>query len=86
MLQKIYAVKDTKAEYFMRPFYCFSEEEATRLIRSAVLDSTHPFSKNSVDFDLYYVGEFDDVTGIFQVEEKRKHITNLDVYKTNDKD
>lgn len=78
MLQKIYGIKDGKAEYFLKPFYSFSEEEAVRSIKGAVLDTTHPFSKSPMDFDLYYLGQFDDNTGIFQMEDSPKHMFKLD--------
>lgn len=83
MVQKIYNVKDTKAEYFLSPFYATSEEIALRQIRSAVLDDGHPFNKNPQDFDLYECGEFDDITGIFQMLDSPRHMLKLDTFASN---
>lgn len=78
MTQYVYNVKDTKSEYFLTPFHVAKEEMAMRNIRAAVFDDEHPFGKNPQDFDLYYLGEFDDNTGIFEMLDSPKHICKLD--------
>lgn len=84
MVKKVYNVKDSKGGFYLMPFYVHSEEEALRFMRNSVLDVTHPFAKNPEDFDLYYLGEFDDITGKFDLLDSPAHLVKLDNYKVGE--
>ena len=60
---KIYAVHDSKAEAYLQPYFAATAGIAVRSFVDCVSDSNHPFGKNPEDYTLFYLGEFDDVTG-----------------------
>ena len=63
MTFKIYSVYDNKTGIYARPFFARSDAEAQRAFQYN--GNTDPFMKsNSVDYDLVYLGEFDDQTAI----------------------
>lgn len=63
MVQKMYSVRDSKAEFYERPFLQHTHAEAQRSFASIARDPQNPIGKNPEDFDLYYLGEYDNVTG-----------------------
>lgn len=65
MIIKIYAVLDKATGAFMQPFFSQSNGAAIRSLTDAVNDYSHPFAKHSSDYSLYFLGEFDDTTGMF---------------------
>lgn len=65
MTKKIYSVYDQKAEVFHSPFYLTTHGEAERQFQTAVNDPKTQFSVYPEDFDLYYLGEYDDNKGQF---------------------
>lgn len=63
MKLKIYSVYDNKTGIYARPFFARSDAEAERAFQYN--GSTDPFMRsNAVDYDLVYLGEFDDQTAI----------------------
>lgn len=59
MTLKIYSVYDNKTGIYARPFFARSDAEAERAFQYNGI--TDPFMKsNAVDYDLVYLGEFDD--------------------------
>lgn len=63
MIYRCYAVKDLKAAAFAPPFFLGRDEVAVRTFADACKDPTHPMSKHPDDYELHYLGEFDDETG-----------------------
>lgn len=61
---KVYTVHDAAAGAYLRPFFERSHGAAIRAFTDASLDPKHDFFKHARDFTLFYVGEFDDATGI----------------------
>lgn len=61
---KIFAVKDTKAEAFMKPFFMRTRGEAIRGFTEASNDDKTQFCKYPADFYLFEVGEFNEFTGM----------------------
>lgn len=61
---KIYCIKDTKAG-FMNPFYLQNDDIAIRSFKKAA-NETQPNAVNDFveDKELWYLGEFDERTGI----------------------
>mgnify|MGYP000079043217 CR=1 FL=1 len=67
MIFNMYSVRDSKAEAFMVPFTMHNDGVAIRAFADMVRDENHAFSKNPEDYDLYYIGEFDDeLAAIYQ--------------------
>lgn len=74
MLLKLFSVRDSKGEFFDRPFYKNTVGEAERDVRTAVNDPKSTLNLYPEDFDLYYLGEFDNVTGKIQPLDSPSHI------------
>lgn len=65
---QVYAVYDRKAQYYLPPFVCRGDAEATRMFSEAVMTSETPISQYPADFDLVKVGSFDLETGVLTPE------------------
>lgn len=63
MTHKIFTIRDTKAEMYNTPFFQKSVGEAERNFKTLVNDSKSTVSQYPEDFDLYYIGDYDDLTG-----------------------
>lgn len=61
---KLYSVKDVKGA-FAAPFTALNDSIAARNIKSFITTQKgHEWSMYPEDFELWYLGEFDEVTGI----------------------
>jgi len=60
---KLFAVRDKKAQYFLKPFFARNEGEASRSFVDACHDTQTPLAHHPEDYDLYLIGGFDDETG-----------------------
>lgn len=74
MQLKMYSVRDAKAEVYNAPFYKRSHGEAERDFTNAVRDEKNPNSKYPEDFDLFYLGDYDDQTGLVSPLNTPQHI------------
>lgn len=59
----MYTICDTKAEIYYPPFYKNTHGEAERDFQKACNDPKSTIHDNPEDFDLFYVGEYDDSNG-----------------------
>ena len=64
--QRIFSVYDTKAQAFLPPFFMTNAAVAIRAVASALQDPSHQFAKHATDYVLYELGEWNDVTAIFE--------------------
>lgn len=71
---KIFSVRDTKVSSFSKPFTTKNEIEASRAFYVAVNDRECQVSQFPEDFDLFLLGEFDEVTGVIKPVEPPKFI------------
>lgn len=62
---RIFTVFDTKAAIYGQPFYAVTDGIALRMFSDAVNNNSpdNALNRYPEDFTLYYIGEFDDVTG-----------------------
>lgn len=70
----MYSVRDAKAEIFNPPFFNKTHGEAERNFKQLSKDDKSMVGQYPEDYDLYYLGEYDDNTGKFQPEPTPKHI------------
>lgn len=63
MTQKIYSIRDSKAEYFTQPFFKKTHGEAERDFTQLVNDEKSNLHAFPEDFDLYYLGDYDTSSG-----------------------
>lgn len=74
MLLKAYSIRDSKADVFNTPFYQKTHGEAERTFQQLAKDEKSTICKYPDDFDLYYLGEYDDQTGKMESLDSPQHI------------
>ena len=74
MRLKAFSIRDAKAEVFNTPFFQKTHGEAERSFRTGINDQTTSLNKYPEDFDLYYIGEYDDQSGCFIVLDTPQHM------------
>lgn len=75
MKLQIYTIRDTKTEIYNTPLiFAVTHGEAERNFRDLANDQQGRVSKHPEDYDLYYLGVYDDQTASFQLEPNPKHI------------
>lgn len=62
MITRIYAVKDTKTT-FWKPWTHHNDQSATREFASMVNAGNNVVADNPGDYELWYLGDYDDYTG-----------------------
>lgn len=60
-----FTVFDKAVKAFVTPFFCRAKGEALRSFMEACQDEKHQFARYASDYTLFFVGEFDDNTGVF---------------------
>lgn len=74
MIQRVFAVYDSKARVFFRPFYCPIAEVAKRAFTTSANDPESQLCQFPADFTLFELGSFDDESGRFlQLEHHINH-------------
>lgn len=74
MLLKAYSLRDAKAEIFSPPFYKKTHGEAERDFTTLARDEKSTVYQYPDDYDLYYIGIYDDNTGSFKSLDTPQHI------------
>lgn len=74
MQLKIFTIRDSKAEAFLTPFFQKSHGEAERNFKEITKDEKSMISKYPDDYDLYYVGTYDDQTGFIESLPTPQHV------------
>ena len=74
MKQKIYSIRDAKAEYFTQPFFKKTHGEAERDFTQLVNDDKSSIAQFPEDFDLYYLGDYDTENGKMTPIDTPQHI------------
>lgn len=74
MVLRVYSIRDAKAEVFNTPFYQKTHGEAERNFRTLVNDGKSTVNQFPEDFDLYYLGQYDDNEGKFECLDTPQHV------------
>lgn len=74
MEHKIYAIRDSKGEVYNTPFYKKTHGEAERDFKTLANDPKSMVFNYPEDFDLYYLGTLDDVSGKLNPIDTPQHI------------
>lgn len=64
MIVNAYSVFDNAVAAFLPVFFARSKGEAIRSFTDAVNDEKHQFSRYKADYALWWLGQFDDQTGL----------------------
>lgn len=75
MLLKAYSIRDAKGEIYHNPFFKHTHGEAERDFHQVVNDDKSTLNQFPDDFDLYYIGEYDNTAGTFKSLATPQHIT-----------
>jgi hypothetical protein len=73
---KTYCLFDNKAEAYNQPMFFVSEEMAIECLKR-FLNSSEWENINPVDYDLFYLGEYNFDNGKFDLLSAPKHMLNL---------
>lgn len=65
MIQQIFAVFDSKAGAYLRPFMFDSQGMAIRAFMDVLKDPKHEFALHPEDYTLFHIGEFDNKTAVY---------------------
>jgi len=76
MIYRCYSVRDLKAAAFAPPFFLGRDEVAVRTFSDALADPTHPMHAHPEDYQLFYLGEFNDETGLLQGADTPRFLVN----------
>lgn len=71
---KAFSVRDQKGEIFHTPFFKKTHGEAERDFAQLCSDPKSTVAQFPEDFDLYYVGTYDDQKGTFQSLDTPQHM------------
>lgn len=74
MILKLFSIRDAKAEKFYPPFVKSAHGEAERDFMTAVRDDKSTINKYPQDFDLYYLGQFNDEDGKMELLPSPEHM------------
>jgi len=61
-MTKVFAIYDSKAEAYGKPFHYNSRGEAIRGFQEALKDEKTTFAKYPADFTMFEIGEYDELT------------------------
>lgn len=75
-IKRVYSTRDSKTEFFYTPFYQNTEAEALRTWGASTAKPESMICQYPEDYDLYYLGTFDDQTGKFQLLDSPKHVVS----------
>lgn len=74
MKLKAFSIRDTKAEVFNTPFFLKTHGEAERSFKNLLNDQQSMVSKYPEDYDLYYIGDYDQDSGQLGALDTPQHI------------
>lgn len=74
MILKIFSIRDSKAEVYNAPFFQKTHGEAERNFRTLVNDEKSAIHNYPEDYDLYYIGEYDDNSGTMSTKDTPEHV------------
>lgn len=74
MQLKAFAIKDTAIKSFERPFFQNTTEEAIRSFKHQVNNPQTIWYSNPEDFHLFYLGDYDTNSGLYQSLDAPSHV------------
>lgn len=79
----IYSVRDSKAQAFHKPFLLQNDAVMKRAMKNLATDPESDLCKNSEDYDVYLIGEFDERDGTINAIVP-EHVISLTMLKEAD--
>jgi len=83
MRYNIYSIRDRAADVFAQPFFLPSHGVANRVFADEInrVDANNNLNKHPEDFDLYFLGTFDDNEGSFEAQRPQQMAVGKDVVR-----
>lgn len=85
MILKMFSIRDTKGEIFNPPYFAKTHGEAERQFKTLTNDSKSTINQYPEDFDLYYLGDYDDQTGKLKSLDTPQHLIKAALVNTDKK-
>lgn len=79
---KAFSIRDQKSEVFNTPFFQKTHGEAERSFRELVTDQKSMVHKYPEDYDLYFIGTYNDQTGLIKPLDTPQHMLKAVQIKT----
>ena len=79
MILKVFSVFDSAVGAYMQPFFMRSTGEAIRSFQDACSGDGKPFSRNSSDYTLFLLGEYDDAGAEFHCGPPQRIVNALEM-------
>jgi len=83
MQLKAYSIRDLKSEVFNTPFFQKTHGEAERNFRTLVNDPKSTIASFPEDYDLFYIGDYEDNTGTLLPLQIPHHITSANAVRNS---
>lgn len=74
MIRQVFSVRNAKGEFFNPPFISHTKGSAERTFQKLVNDPQSDINQFPEDYDLYYVGDFDDTKGVMLPLDTPEHL------------
>lgn len=74
MQHKIYTIYDTKSEAYLQPFFLKTHGLAVRTFTDCVNDPKHQFGRHPADYNLFFLGDFEDTTSEWTIEKTPQNL------------
>jgi len=84
MLLKVFSICDSCAEVYNTPFFMLTRAEAIRAFQNLALDASSNISQNPKDYNLYYLGTYDNNNATFTVDGKPEDLGCADLFLKED--
>lgn len=82
MLLKAFSIRDSKGEVYLTPWFKKTHGEAERDFTELVRDEKTLISKYPEDYDLYFLGEYDDQKGTLIPLDTPQHVVKAAMIKS----
>lgn len=66
--KKVFAIYDSKSEVYSKPLFTLTKGEMLRTFIDIANDQQTPICQHPEDYCLYYIGEYDELTGMLKPE------------------
>lgn len=73
---KVYAIRDVRTQAYLKPVFLQNEAVLDRALRDGLGDENSLFSHHPEDYQVFYLGEYDDSSGKLDVGAP-EHMYNL---------
>lgn len=77
MILNAYTLHDLKALNFNQPFFCLNHGVARRMVTDIATDPNTSIGRHPSDYILYFIGTYDDASGVFTPKDIREHVADV---------